>query len=61
MPLVLVFAPNGAITGGLVGPQVTEEALQNAIASPCMQKCLKALQEGKLRLPLRAEQGDEIE
>ena len=55
MPLVLVFAPNGAITGGIVGPQVTEEALQNAIASPCMQKCLKVLQEGKLRLPLRAE------
>jgi len=48
MPLVLVFAPNGAITGGLVGPQVNEEALQNAIASPCMQKCLKALQQGKL-------------
>ena len=48
MPLVLVFAPNGAITGGIVGPQVTEETLQNAIASPCMQKCLKALQSGKL-------------
>ena len=48
MPLVLVVAPNGAITSGLVGPQATEEALQNALASPCMQKCLKALQEGKL-------------
>jgi hypothetical protein len=48
MPLVLVVAPNGAITGGIVGPQVNEEALQNALASPCMQKCLKALQEGKL-------------
>lgn len=48
MPLVLVFAPNGAITGGIVGPQVNEAALQNALASPCMQKCLKALQEGKL-------------
>ena len=48
MPLVLVVAPNGAITGGLPGPQVNEEALQNAIAGPCMQKCLKALQEGKL-------------
>jgi len=48
MPLVLVFAPNGAITGGLIGPQETEEALQNAIASPCKQKCLKVLQEGKL-------------
>lgn len=48
MPLVLVVAPNGAVTSGLVGPQVTDEALQNALASPSMQKCLKALQEGKL-------------
>ena len=48
MPLVLVVAPNGAITSGLTGPQVTDEALQNALASPCMQKCLKALQAGKL-------------
>jgi hypothetical protein len=48
MPLVLVVAPNGAITSGLVGPQVTNEALQNSLASPCMQKCLKAVQDGKL-------------
>jgi hypothetical protein len=47
-PLILVIAPNGAITAGLTGPRVTETNLQNAIASPGMQSCLKALQDKKL-------------
>lgn len=48
MPLVLAFAPNGAIVGGFVGPRLTEEQLLSALASPVMQTCLKALQDRKL-------------
>ena len=47
MPLVLVLAPNGAITGGFP-KEFTEEQLLGAFVSPGMEKCLKALQEGKL-------------
>jgi hypothetical protein len=50
MPLVLAFAPNGAIVGGFVGPRLTEQQLLNALASPVMQTCLKALQDRKLVL-----------
>jgi len=50
MPLVLAFAPNGAITGGFPATQLTEQRLQDALVSSGMQKCLKALQEGKLVL-----------
>jgi len=50
MPLVLAFAPNGAIVGGFVGPRLTEQQLLNALASPVMQACLKALQDRKLVL-----------
>ena len=49
MPLVLAVAPNGAVTGGFPG-QFEEKTLLDAFASPCMQKCLKALQERKLVL-----------
>lgn len=49
MPLVLVVAPNGAITGGF--PQEFEEGqLLGAFASPCEEKTLKALQERRLVL-----------
>jgi hypothetical protein len=48
MPLVLSFAPNGAIVGGFVGPRLTEQNLLDALASPAMQTCLKALQDRKL-------------
>lgn len=48
MPLVLAFAPNGAIVGGFVGPRLTEEQLLSALASPVMQTVLKALQDRKL-------------
>ena len=48
MPLVIALAPNGAVTGGFLGQEMNEEKLQDSLASPCMQKCLKALQERKL-------------
>lgn len=48
MPLVIAVAPNGAITGGFREKEINAKNLENAIASPNMQKCLKALQEGKL-------------
>jgi hypothetical protein len=47
MPLVLAIAPNGAVTGGFP-TEFTGDQLQSAIASPCTQKSLKALQERKL-------------
>jgi len=50
MPMVLVLAPNGVITGGFRGDGLTEKQLQEAIAGPGLQKCLKALQERKLVL-----------
>ncbi len=47
MPLALAVAPNGAITGGF--PRTFEEKdLLGAFASPGLEKCLKALQGGKL-------------
>jgi hypothetical protein len=49
MPLVLAIAPNGAITGGFPN-QCTEDGLLNAFSSPCTERCMKALQEGKLVL-----------
>ncbi|MHB1036544.1 MAG: hypothetical protein ACYC35_13225 [Pirellulales bacterium] len=47
MPLVLAIAPNGAVTGGFP-TKLEPQELAEAIASPVMQKCLKALQENKL-------------
>jgi hypothetical protein len=47
MPLVLVLAPNGAITGGF--PKKFEEKdLLDAFATPCCERCMKALQDKKL-------------
>lgn len=48
MPLVLVLAPNGAITMGCLAQDISEERLRDGIASPCQQDCLKALQENKV-------------
>ena len=50
MPLVLVFAPNGVILGGFPAERITEEALLASLASPCLQKCLSAMQEKKVVL-----------
>ena len=49
MPLVLAMAPNGAVTAGLQG-DFTEEQLAGAFVSPCTEKCLGALQQGRLVL-----------
>ena len=49
MPLALVVAPTGAVTGGFPG-KVTEEQLSGAFVSPALANCLKALQAGKLVL-----------
>jgi len=48
MPIVLVFAPNGVVTGGFRSAEINEEKLKSAIASRAMQECLKALQERKI-------------
>jgi hypothetical protein len=48
MPLMLAIAPNGAVTSGLRAGDLTEQRLRDAVASPAMQQCLKALQERKL-------------
>jgi len=48
MPLVLAIAPNGAVTAGIKGADLTEARLQAAVVSPALQQCLKALQEQKL-------------
>lgn len=46
MPLALVVAPNGAVTGGFP-VSVTEEQLSGAFVGPATASCLKALQDGK--------------
>lgn len=48
MPLVLAIAPNGAVTGGFRATDLTAQRMQDALASPGMQHCLKALQERRL-------------
>jgi len=48
-PLVLILAPNGALTGGFAG-EFDEKQLTEAFATPCSETCLKALQDGKLVL-----------
>lgn len=47
MPLVLAMAPNGAITGGFP-TKFDEQQLLDAFATPCTEKALKQLQDGKL-------------
>ena len=47
MPLVLVMAPNGAITGGFP-TQFEEQQLVDAFATPGTEKVMKSLQDGKL-------------
>jgi hypothetical protein len=47
MPLVLSVAPNGAITGVMPG-RVTEKAVDAALVTPTMTRCMKSLQAGKI-------------
>jgi hypothetical protein len=47
MPLTIVTAPNGAITGAF--PQrVTAEQLTGAFVTPAMAACMKSMQQGRL-------------
>lgn len=48
MPLVLVLAPNGAVTMGCLAQDMNEDKLRAGIVSPCQQQCLKALQDNKI-------------
>lgn len=48
MPLVLVIAPNGAVTAGLIGDKATAEKIGEGIVSTGFQQLLKALQSEKL-------------
>ena len=48
MPLLLVLAPNGAVTLGCLAKDINEERLRSGIAGPAQQQCLKALQDGKV-------------
>jgi hypothetical protein len=48
MPIVLAMAPNGSITGAFFADKLKDPQLQEAIASDSEQKCMKALQDGKL-------------
>lgn len=50
LPLVLSIAPNGAVTAGLIGKQVTSAQLEGAIVSTGFQKLMKAMQDKKLVL-----------
>ena len=50
MPLVLAISPSGAVTGGFKAAELTEARLQDTVASAGLQKCLKALQDGRLVL-----------
>jgi hypothetical protein len=47
MPLVLVLAPNGAATASFPG-KFTREQLLSAFGTPCMERLLGAMQQGKL-------------
>ena len=50
MPLVLVIAPNGAVTLGMVGDKATSEKLEAALVSQGLQRLIKAMQDRKLVL-----------
>jgi uncharacterized protein YpmS len=49
MPLVLVFAPNGVVTGGFP-TQISDEQLKSSFPSQFVLNILKVMQDGKLAL-----------
>jgi hypothetical protein len=49
MPLALILAPNGAVTGSFPS-NFTKDQLLGALATPAMEKLLGSLQQGKLVL-----------
>jgi hypothetical protein len=57
MPLVLAIAPCGAVTKAFT-KTFDEKELRTAFVSPCAQRCLKALQSGKLVFVCVVDQAD---
>lgn len=49
LPMALAVAPNGAITG-VFHQQITPQAIDQALVTPTMTRCMKSLQDGKLVL-----------
>ena len=47
MPMTLVTAPNGAITG-VFSQRVADQQLAEAFVTPAMSHCMKSMQEGKV-------------
>ena len=47
MPMTLVTAPNGAITG-VFAQRVTDQQLAETFVTPAMSHCMKSMQEGKV-------------
>jgi hypothetical protein len=56
MPLLLVFAPNGVVTGGFP-KQVTDEQLKSSFPSGLILNILKIIQEGRLALVMLQNNG----
>lgn len=52
LPLLLVFAPNGAITGGFPLQQISREQLEQAIVSELVMNLLKSVQSNRVALVL---------
>ncbi len=52
LPLLLVFAPNGAVTGGFPLQQISREKLEQAIVSELMMNLLKSVQSNRVALVL---------
>lgn len=50
LPIVLVFAPNGAVVGAHVQKAIDQDALAASFASPKLAEVFKLLQDGKLVL-----------
>lgn len=50
VPLVFVVAPNGAVTAGIPGKEVSEQRLQAGLATPAEQECLAQLQKQRMVL-----------
>jgi len=49
MPMAVCVAPNGAVTGFYTN-RISDEAVEQALVTPTMTSCMKAMQEGKMVL-----------
>ena len=59
IPLILVFAPNGAISGGLPSSNATPEGLAKMLPSPKKSELLKEIQAGNAVLIVASRKGME--